>query len=188
MISYISGQVLDSGGGKTTILVNGLGYQVSTLARLVALPQEKLSLHTYLAVRENSLDLYGFAEEVELRFFELLITVPKIGPKSALQILDQTTIEVLYEAIINNDHEHLSKLSGVGKKTAERVVAGLQNKTAVLPPLDITVTPAWGQTFQDAFDTLITLGYEANSIKKLLDSSDTTLSTSDLVKEALKKL
>lgn len=189
MIRLLTGQVASSEGGQTVLAVGGVGYLLFTLNRLVVLEGENLQLHTYLAVRETAMDLYGFKEEKELEFFKLLLTIPKIGPKSAMQILDQATVELLHEAISMNDAVHLTKLSGIGKKTAEKIVAGLQNKVEALPEVNTEENSGGrGQNYHDAFDTLITLGYDAIQVRQVLDSMDNQETTSNLVKTALKQL
>lgn len=169
----------------TVITSGGIGYLVFVPTRVVYNLNDQITLHTHLAVRENALDLYGFNNHTELQWFELLLTIPKIGPKSALQILDQATPELLAESINQNDAGRLSKLSGIGKKTAEKIVQELTDKIpSDLAPISTTEPSG---VYQDAFDTLITLGYSPTDIRLALDSSDAT-TTSNLVKEALRKL
>lgn len=188
MIRVIFGTVASSEQGGIILQTSGgLGYFIHTTKRLAVLPGDTLTLSTHLAVRENSLDLYGFFQEKELSLFELLLTIPKIGPKSALQILDQATPELLLEAITLSDHEYLSKQSGMGKKTAEKVVIALKDKISNLAHTPIASTQLGSSLYQDAFDTLITLGYSPNAIRTVLESI-TGGSTSDIVKQALKEL
>src|SRR6185312_4129565 len=112
------------------ISCGGVGYKVAatkdTLARLKT--GASATVWTHLAVREDSLDLYGFLSEEELMFFGLLLTVSGIGPKSALAILDIATVESLRSAISAGNASYLTKVSGVGKKTAEKIVLELRDK------------------------------------------------------------
>jgi holliday junction DNA helicase RuvA len=186
MIRFIEGTVLSAQPGQIVIQTSsGVGYLVHITASTGYELHHPIQLHTYLAVRETALDLYGFSTPSELQVFELLLTIPKIGPKSALQILDQASISVLLEAIDIHDPNHLTRLTGIGKKTAEKVVAHLRDKRDMLP-----VAPAatiLNQAYQDTFDTLITLGYNPADIRAVLDTLVTT-TTSDMIKEALRKL
>ena len=187
MIRYIHGTVIDQTLQGIVVSVGGIGYLVYTTSRIQALPHETITLHTYLAVRETALDLYGFEHEAELRVFELLLSIPQIGPKSALQNLNQAYISLIQEAVSLQDPAHLTKLSGMGKKTAEKLVLAL--KDSFTDPLYNAPQPERTSTYHDAFDTLVTLGYEAGAVRTLLDThTDETLTTSELVKRALREL
>lgn len=169
--------------------VNGVGYLVNVPKINGLNLNQEVELHTHLAVRENAMDLYGFGTDDELKIFETLLTIPKIGPKSALQILSQADINLLYTAVQNDDPSHLSKLSGIGKKSAEKIVAGLKDK------LDIE---EWNSNFpnssdliqsdyaSDTVDALITLGYpqvEARRVVLEITSTESDIKSST---EALK--
>ncbi len=125
---------------------------------------ETITLHTYLAVRENALDLYGFLSEEELTMFTLLITLPGIGPRSALIILSQADVPLLRQAALGGDPAYLSKISGIGKKSAEKIVLGLREKlgAADLPAEEHP------QAEYDAIDALIALGYSAREAREAL--------------------
>jgi Holliday junction DNA helicase RuvA len=187
MIRSITGKIQATDARSLVITTaSGLGYLVHVPSRTTAQPLDTISLHTYLAVRETSLDLYGFMTMTELTWFELLLTIPKIGPKSALQIIEAASPELLFTTISQRDAGQLAKLSGLGKKTAEKIVVTLQDKL----PASLAVTHATthNPVFQDAFDTLITLGYNPNEIRVVLDDLSDYQSTSDLVTQALKRL
>ena len=130
MIGYLEGEVYALRQGHCIILTGGVGYKVfctkDTLAR--AKTGARMSVWTHLAVRETILDLYGFKSEEELRFFDLLLTISGIGPKSALAILDIATIETLRSAISGGNASYLTKVSGIGRKTAEKIVLELKDK------------------------------------------------------------
>jgi Holliday junction DNA helicase RuvA len=165
MISIIEGTVHTVTDSSVTVLVHGVGF-------LVHIPHERYSivtgdhitLYTYLAVRETSLDLYGFLEERERECFELLLLVPKIGPKSALQILSQSDPDIIATAVLLGDAEHLHKTSGIGKKTALNIVTALTGKidaaAAKVDTPSSVPTPLFTHNQRDAIDALITLGYE----------------------------
>src|SRR5579864_9534052 len=120
MIGYLNGSVIKIRDTHCVIETAGVGYKVcatrDTLQSLTLGSSKQLWIHT--VVREDALDLYGFEHEDELRFFELLLTVPGIGPKSALSILDIAPVETLQTAIASGTATYLTTISGIGKKTA----------------------------------------------------------------------
>jgi len=188
MIRLLEGQIAVESLGGLVISVGGVGYYVHTIKKIPCVIGTTLRLHTHLAVRETALDLYGFQTETELKFFELLLTIPKIGPKSALQILDQADVNLIVEAVNLQDAGHLSKLSGIGNKTAEKIVTSLKDKVGMFNLNNNSVTSEATQIYTDAFDTLITLGYNPMSIRQVLDAINNAESTSNLVRLALKEL
>ena len=191
MIRLLDGIVAGEAPGGIILSVGGVGYHVRVTTKVSAMNNTPLALFTHLAVRETALDLYGFFSEKELEFFELLLTIPKIGPKSALQILDQADINLLVESINQGDAAHLSKLSGIGKKTAEKIVLTLKDKIETFTLESDTDTINTNSIYTDAFDTLITLGYNPTAIRQALDalaSTNAETTTSNLVKQALQKL
>lgn len=189
MIRLLSGSV-HSMSARSAIIVTegGVGYQVFVTKQTTLATGQDVWLFTHLAVRETALDLYGFQTELDLLFFELLLTIPKIGPKSALQILDQATISLMCESINQNDAGRLSKLSGIGKKTAEKIVQELSGKIELFTLPTNVQSPDINPHYQDAFDTLITLGYNPNNIRQALEGIEGAASTSDLVKRALRDI
>ena len=188
MIRLLEGQIAVESLNGLVISVGGVGYYVHTTKKIPRVIGTTLRLHTHLAVRETALDLYGFQTEIELEFFELLLTIPKIGPKSALQILDQADVNLIVEAVNLQDAGHLSKLSGIGNKTAEKIVLTLKDKVAIFKLTNTEATAPATQIYTDAFDTLITLGYNPMSIRQVLDTINDAESTSSLVKQALREL
>ena len=130
MIGHIKGEVHAARAGFVIISAGGVGYRIAvtreTLAKLKT--NTEASLWTHLAVREDALDLYGFETEDMLRFFGLLLTVPGIGPRSALAILDIGEIGTIQSAIAAGNSSYLTKVSGIGKKTAEKIILELKEK------------------------------------------------------------
>lgn len=185
MIGHLKGTVLAQDLKSIILDVSGVGYKVFT--NTTTLPTGKaqnLELWTYLAVRENALDLYGFVKQEELHFFELLMTVSGIGPKSAMGILGVATIQNLRHAITSGDVSHLTKVSGIGKKNAEKIVLELKDK---LEGLSVDLSHSVSGDV-DALEALKSLGYgerEAReALKKVSDISD----TGEKVRKALKLL
>ncbi len=186
MIRLISGKVSWTNGNQIIVeTASGLGYLVAVTHRLLALPDEEIRLYTHLAVRETALDLYGFTTTADLELFELLLTISGIGPKSAMQIMDQADRRLIAESIKLEDATHLSKASGLSKKTAEKILLGLKDK---LDTSQIVDTNAYSSVYQDAFDTLVTLGYNPATVRATLDSLELKETTSAVVTEALRKL
>lgn len=135
MIAKIRGKIEYLKDNFVVLGVGGLGYKVHltsyALGRIAG--QEEVELFTYTHVREDILALYGFLSQEELEMFELLISISGIGPKAALGILTIASVDAIRMAVLNEDTSILTKVSGVGKKTAERVILELKNKVAKLP-------------------------------------------------------
>jgi len=189
MIRSLEGQIADYTDTSVVIVVHGLGYLVHTNAlRQHYEIGDTAFFHTHLAVRETALDLYGFKTSRELEYFELLLTIPKIGPKSALQILCQADPDLIATAVVTNDAEHLHTIAGIGKKTAANIVTALAGKidpatTSLSPSLTLTPQLTTGQT--DAIDALVTLGYDAKEARALILKLDATLPAKTLIQSVL---
>lgn len=190
MIRTLTGFVSDIGNGWIIINVHDVGYLVGCpTATGNFILGGTLTLHTYLAVRETALDLYGFSTKTELEVFELLLTVPKIGPKSALQILNQASPSLLVESINKKDGSYLHKLSGVGKKTCENIVQFLHGKTDRLIGPNNATMPTTDDAQSDAIDALISLGYEAVTAREaILQLPSEGATVNSLVTQALKRI
>lgn len=190
MIRRLKGIVLEVEDNKVVMDVHDVGY-------IVASPTLKnqftkgttIILHTHQAVRETALDLYGFPEKVELVMFELLLGVPKVGPKSALQIMCLATPQLLSEAAHKNDPVYLQKLSGVGKKTCENIILYLTKKLELLPTIKEGFELSLNQTQTDAIDALISLGYDNTTAREtILKITDKDATVNTLVTQALKQI
>lgn len=195
MIRSLTGSVVSSTEQTVVLTVQGVGYLIFTPSALSFNTDGEVTFHTHLAVRENALDLYGFLEEADLELFEHLLQLPKIGPKSALQILSQATRELIQTAVTNNDPGHLSKLSGIGKKTAEKVVAGLTEiyeKQGVVIATGAKETGGEPIEVSDTIDALVALGYPESAARKtvleIIETKPEHTDTNSLVKQALKLL
>lgn len=167
--------------------VQGVSYKVAvtTDTALDTLPGEPIFLWTHLAVRENALDLYGFLDRGALEVFELLITISGIGPKTALGILNVASPDMLREAVATEDTSYLTKVSGIGKKNAEKIVLELKDKLVTTSADFERASRGAG----DVMEALLSLGYAERDIRNALKSLPKDLvSTSDKVKAALKTL
>ena len=130
MIAQLQGKISFLQKNSFVIQCSGVGYAVRALQRLlsgVALG-DSLTIWTHLAVREDALDLYGFSEREEIDFFQMLITVPGIGPKSAMAIIDLAPVKNIIGAVVAEDAEYLTTVSGIGKKSATKMILELKDK------------------------------------------------------------
>ncbi|MFA7309888.1 MAG: Holliday junction branch migration protein RuvA, partial [Candidatus Paceibacterota bacterium] len=150
-----------------------------------AVPESTVALWTYLAVREDALDLYGFSHEEELRFFELLLSVSGIGPKSALAVLDIASVETLRSAISAANANYLTTVSGIGKKTAEKIVLELKDKMPKGAPGSASAL----RGDQEALEAMRALGYSASEARDALREVPVEIEGgSDRLRAALKLL
>ncbi len=189
MITHIRGTVIDKEERAAVIDVHGLGYKVfATVTTIDSLKEGKeAALWTHLAVREDAQTLYGFPTKDELHFFELLISsVSGIGPKTALGILNVSSVSNIRKAVSTGDTSHLTKVSGIGKKMAEKIVLELKGKFGA------ESTDGAGISLRDevdALEALKALGYKHNDAREALKEIDPTITdTGERVKRALKML
>lgn len=186
MIGHLAGTVIQKTATQVIVSVGGVGYLVATTPHILSQmdTDSSISLWTHLAVRETALDLYGFLDESELKLFQLLLTVSGIGPKSALGVLSIVDTADLRTAIARNDATRLIKISGIGKKTAEKIVRELHEKIGAPTDVDTLSTGS-----SDALDALMAMGYTLSEAREALKrvSKDTT-NSADVVREALKQL
>ena len=190
MISHLTGKVIHGGERFAIIETGGIGYKVFIPSDALQIVKKKtdeaVNLWTYLAVRENALDLYGFIEKDELDFFELLITISGIGPKTAISILSVTTIKNLRQAIASGETSHLTKISGIGKKIADKIVLELRDK---IDFLEGEADAGAGRDEADALEGLKALGYNEREARETLKKlPKETTGTSNRIKAALKAL
>ena len=188
MIAQITGKITHKEGGFLIVAVNGIGYKVRTThetARVSAL-QKEITLWTHMAVREDAIELYGFKEKEELDLFLKLISVSGIGPKSALAILTLAPVSKLTHAIFSGDAEYLTTVSGIGKKSAAKIILELKDKIA---PLGDVSSQAELTEEQDALLALISLGYTMTEARDVLRRVKTQNGTAgETIKAALKLL
>lgn len=190
MIRMITGTIEDVGENWLIVNVHGIGYLVAcpTLASSFT-ENTTVTLYTHLAVRETALDLYGFPQKAELEMFELLLSIPKVGPKSALQIMTQASPTLLIEAAQKGDAVYLHKLSGIGKKTAENIVGHLSKKLDKLPSSIATPSENLSAVQTDAIDALVSLGYDLTTAREtILDLPSEKATVNSLVTQALKAI
>jgi len=174
MIGLLRGQLVDKRPNQVLVDVNGVGYQVSIpLSSFYALGELResvvLLIHTHL--REDSITLYGFLTSREKHFFELLISASGVGPSLALKILSGMSVDELLPAIRAGDLVRLTRIPGVGRKTAERIVVELRDKLAAMQPPEPEQVPAAGRTQLelDVVSALLNLGYDRRAAEKALE-------------------
>jgi Holliday junction DNA helicase RuvA len=184
MIGYLKGTIVFQDTKSIILNVSGVGYKIYTnTATTENATQKEVEFWTHLAVRETALDLYGFQTREELGFFELLLTVSGIGPKSAIGILNIASLQNLRHAIATGDTAHLTKVSGIGKKNAEKIVIELKDKLEHLG--------GTGTSLSDDIDTLEalkSLGYGERESREALKKVGEEKSTGEKIKKAMKFL
>jgi holliday junction DNA helicase RuvA len=190
MISRIKGDLLDLDLKHAVVDVSGVGYKVyiggETVEYLSGNVGKEVTLHTYLAVRENILDLYGFKDSASLSMFELLITVSGVGPKSALSILNVASPKIIEEAVIEEDTSYLTKVSGLGKKVSEKIVLELKGKFKGGPEdpsgkKDVTKEAL-------AIDALKTLGFDERQARDIVKKMPKDMTTEEIIRKALREI
>lgn len=152
--------------------------------------EDDVKVYTYLSVSERAMDLYGFLDPADKTFFTLLLEVPGIGPKSAIGILDKTTMAEVQQAILNDDPTVLTKMSGLGEKTADKIIVTLKSKVEKLTSKSKDKKSENSISADtDAFDALVSFGYSSIEAKKALSQVDIKISESGKkLREALKIL
>lgn len=202
MIASVKGKLEGVSADSVTIDVNGMGVEVivpSSVINRLPRPYEDIKLHTYLHIREDAMQLFGFLEKEDLDFFKLLITVNGIGPKAAIAILSSMSTDVLTFAILSEDIKTIEKAQGIGAKTAKKLVLELKDKVGVInakavelrsdssPFISLTIGSA---IKEEASQVLEALGYSRTEAMKAITAVEITeeMTSEDLVKSALKNL
>ena len=196
MIAYLRGKIIYKSSplkkGCFVILdVNGVGYQVSVSLKILDFMRsdDPCELYIYHHVREDAQDLYGFFSQDEVSFFKLLISVSGIGPKIALGVLNATTINDLRAAIIEDDPDILTKISGIGGKTAKRIVLELKNKIVIGDIRPVGTKSLDVGANLDVYEALIRLGYNSVEARAALKMVPENIKNPDeKLKIALKNL
>ena len=189
MIAHVAGVVAEKFGSSVIVDVHDIGYEVQVPASDFdkSLLGEAVKFFTYHHIREQSQELFGFSSLAAKKLFELLITVQGVGPKAALAILSLGEAEVVRNAIAHGDGAFISKASGVGKKTADRVVVDLSDKVGLATRYEGSLVQTELNTNDEALEALMALGYSLNDATKALELVDRSASTADRVREALKQ-
>jgi Holliday junction DNA helicase RuvA len=190
MINALKGHIIEKEMDSITLDVSGVGYKVFVTNEILAeinntSSEEEVFLYTYLAVRETALDLYGFLTTEDKKLFQLLLTISGVGPKSAMNIMNSVNREMIEESISKDDPKYLSKISGIGKKTAEKILLGLKDKMGSIDP----ASSKSGSDNSVAIEALASLGYSERDARDAVKNIDTKdKDTQAIIKEALKNL
>lgn len=197
MIAFLKGRVADRQPGYAVLDVGGVGYLVNTTNEAIAAaqPGEELTLHTYMAVSDSAIDLYGFLTREECACFRRLIGVSGVGPKSALGVLNQMSVSELSLALVAEDAKAIAKSPGIGIKTAQKIILELKDKVSQgdllggaprgggAVRMEALTTPV-----QDAIEALTALGYPPEEAAKAVSAVKDGAATADeLVRLALRR-
>lgn len=205
MFYYLNGALVHLENGLAVLDVGGVGYKLTVSATTYdAMPPRnsanppKVKLFTHLAVREDDVELFGFATQTELASFRMLITVSGVGPKAAMSILSLLTPEKFALAVCTDDRKTIAKANGIGPKTAARVILELKDKLmkengGALPDagVDVPTAPVTGSRgkLTEAVDALIVLGYSrAEALAALKDVDTSSMELEEIIRVSLKKL
>ncbi len=204
MYAYFIGKVTQTGNDSIVLETNGIGYNIIMSGRDISeiLPGDELKIYTYTSVREDAIWLYGFLERESLEFFKLLLTVSGVGPKGAMGILSGASVDDIRVAIIAQDDKMLSKLPGIGAKTAARIIVDLKGKVSADDILQGVVgAGSAGSTGRsaaaagtgakaEATNVLTALGYSASEAMRAISKVEVTedMKAEDIVTMALREL
>jgi Holliday junction DNA helicase RuvA len=201
MIGYIKGTVITKKPPLVIIDVHGLGYEVETsMTTFYQLPQEQqqVALYTHLVVREDAHLLYGFAADKERQLFRTLVKINGVGPKLALAMLSSITPEELTQMVVDQDSKALTRLPGVGKKTAQRLILELRDRFKEQPssqheseaPMSDPTSANPHAPEREAINALVALGYKPQEASRAIAKLETTagLSSEALIRQALRQI
>lgn len=206
MFHYISGELAQATPTTAVVDVAGVGYKLTISGNTYeSLPPRhtatsKVRLYTYMAVREGDIELFGFSSETELASFKMLLTVSGVGPKAAISILSLLTPEKFALAVCTDDKKTISKASGIGPKTAARIILELKDKLSKETNIDSSlasavssgggaVAPTMSGKLSEAQDALMVLGYSRSEAQRVISGLDTqNMSLEEIIKHSLKQL
>ena len=175
----------------------GIGFKCFTslnTVKEIGKAGDEVNVYTYLAVREDAMDLYGFASLAELDFFKLLISVSGVGPKAAVAILSELSPDRLAVCIASGDSKAITKAQGVGQKTAQRIVLELKDKVGAVTMGDgsqdvvSAASVSQGSNSSEAVEALVALGYSQSDAAVVVGSMDKSLSVDEMIRLGLKQL
>ena len=193
MIEYIKGILTDSSPSHAVLEAQGIGYKVAIpLNNYAKLPQtgKETILYISTVIREDAHKSYGFTSKTERDFFEKLIDVSGIGPKTGLALIGHMELMDLQLAISQSNITLLSKVPGIGKKTAERLIVELKDKTAKIAEMSLSSGPSKKDLFSDALGALVNLGYHPlqaqKAVKQVLANAEKEPDLASLITSALR--
>ncbi len=196
MIYSLNGKLIYTDPTFAVVECGGVGFKcfvsMNTLASLKTIGSQ-VNLFTYLAVREDAMDLYGFASESELNAFKLLISISGVGPKAAMAILSVLPPDRLTMAVSSGDVKSIQAAQGVGKKTAERIVLELKDKMVGIGAtsdriIDDISSVASDPNAGEAVEVLVSLGFNQSDAASVVGAMDKSLSVDEMIRKGLKEL
>lgn len=197
MIYNVRGKLTYTDPTFAVVECGGVGFKcfvsLTTLKELTSIGTQ-VNLFTYMAVREDAMDLYGFATQDELQAFKLLISVSGVGPKAAIAILSVLPPNRLSVAVSSGDVKSIQSAQGVGKKTAERVVLELKDKmlgigsAETVSVVEGIQTVSTNENAREAVEVLVSLGFNQSDAATVVGAMDKSLSVDDMIRQGLKKL
>ena len=201
MLYYLIGTVSEIGQNSIILEVGGIGFQVNTSLQTISDVKigSQVKLYISESIGENNYDLYGFSEQREKRFFELLVSISGVGPKAAISVLSVMNTDELVHAVMTDDIKALTAAPGIGKKIAQRILLELRDKLgAELPNLASSISdsvkqpgklPSENQAIFDAMAGLSVLGYSSAEVSAIIRRSDWTGMTAEqIIREVLKNM
>lgn len=198
MIYSLNGKLIENEPNMAVVECGGVGYKCSvSLKTSSMLPKigENVFLYTYLAIREDSADLFGFINKDEMKAFKLITSVNGVGPKVGIAILSEFTPEYLYTYVAAGDYKALTAAGGVGPKLAQRIVLELKDKIGALPrEIDVSTSSAAvsaelpQNNFRSAVTALVSLGFLQVEANRAVQGLDANLTTEEIIKQALARL
>lgn len=196
MIYSLNGEVTHIEQNLIVVECAGVGYACRSTSTAVsrAVMGEKIKLYTYLNIREDAAELFGFSDESELNCFKMLLSVSGVGPKVAIAILSDLKPQEFALAVVNDDSKTITRAQGVGSKLAQRIILELKDKlkkdgsfaSADIPRIDLSATAS--DAVSEALTALMVLGFSNSQAQKALSGLSEELSVQELVKEGLKRL
>ena len=192
MISEIKGTVISKSKDNVTIMVGGMGFEVNVPSGLLdALPfNDDVHLHTRLLLRDDGLHLYGFKNPEERTLFDMLLKVQGVGPRTALAVLSTLSIQEFYKAVLSRDEHTLTRIPGIGKKSAGRIVVELRDKIGLSDEAGAQIGEP-GTIIDEGIEALLALGYTRQEAESSILSASKSVGDRDLetlLREALKYL
>jgi Holliday junction DNA helicase RuvA len=191
MIAHLRGKLLAKHPNQAIVETGGVGYDVTisvpTFSDLPGIGGD-VALHIHTHVREDAIALYGFLRSAEKTLFEKLITVSGIGPKLAITILSGMAADEMVNAIRGNDIARLTRIPGIGKKTAERMVLELRDKLPVEKHGEMAATPALTPVEEDVLSALVNLGYQRAAAEKAMSTVSRNGQFDNMFRQALTAL
>ena len=184
MIYFLRGKIAAKDKNLVVLETGGVGYEIYVGKKFLDKLKinEEIKIFVYLYLRQDSLELYGFEKESELKYFKTLNNITRIGPKIALKILSLVKIENLERAVLDNDINFLTEISGIGKKNAQRIILELKEKIKGSPSL------VDNKERKTLFEALKKLGYSQEQIREVINEIKQDLPLEEKIKEAIKIL